>query len=671
MHKFIGAALASLLLSWPVIAQEHNHATGEHAEHEMAHGGGAGAPFSLLDSSRKTLTEAQLTALEAQQTMGRASDDKKSLTYDASTIRLVVRTGPEDDMLSFRIQGLRNPTLVVPQNATLNVLFANTDEDMPHDVHFSALRPPFAAMPSMQNAVGSAKLPHEAQEKYAAQELSLRATKIGSYTYFCSVTGHAKGGMFGFLVVGTQPTQADYNNMPPQSHDEHSEHGAMGHEMSGHEMHSMGHEMHSTVDLNDPMSRESSGTSWLPDSSPMYMKMRMKGDKMLMFHGTAFPRYTRVGSDRDVSIAGKGSRSRFDAPTMFMGMYSQPAGEKGQLGVRLMASLDPIIERGYGYPLLYQSGEAYKGLPIHDRQHPHDLISELSATYSRRLSGGNSAYLYLGYPGEPALGPPTFMHRISAMDNPDAPISHHWQDSTHITFGVATAGFSTGKWKLEGSAFKGEEPDENRYNFDKPRLDSFSGRLSWNPNSNWALQVSHGYLKKPEPADPTITSRHRTTASAIYNKPLGEDSNWSNALVWGQNSNVSEGKTNSYLFETNYQRRANTFYARVERVQKSGHELVLPAPDDDKVFDVGSYAIGYVRDLKYNKGIDMGLGAQLTFNTNPAGLNPYYGGKNHTGFQIFLRLRPSRMKMDSSMSGMNMQGMKMDEGHDHSNMAHP
>jgi hypothetical protein len=485
------------------------------------------------------------------------------------------------------------------------------------------------------------------------------------------VRGHAKGGMYGTIAVGVAPDAS--SSMPPNSHAHEHDSGmampgmAHGEEHEAHDaMSGMEHgathgmAMRSTIDLNDAMSRESSGTSWLPDSSPMYMRMRMRGDKMLMWHGVVFPRYTRVGSERDVSIAGKGSRSRFDAPSMFMGMYSQPAGTKGQLGLRLMLSADPFIERGYGYPLLYQSGESYHGEPIHDRQHPHDLVSELSATYSRRLGAHNSAYLYLGYPGEPALGPPTFMHRISAMDNPDAPISHHWQDSTHITFGVATLGFSTGKLKLEGSAFRGEEPDENRYNFDSPRLDSFSGRLSWNPSRDLALQVSHGYLKHPEALEPNL-NRHRTTASLIYNRPLGDDANWSNALVWGQNNDTGEGRTNSYLLETNFQQRANTLYARYERVQKSGHELVLPAPDDERVFGVNSLALGYVHDLKHNTGLDVGLGAQVTFNTNAAGLDPYYGGGSHTGFQIFLRVRPSRMKHDETMPGMKMDNMMMPE----------
>ena len=126
-------------------------------------------------------------------------------------------------------------------------------------------------------------------------------------------------------------------------------------------------------------------------------------------------------------------------------MYSRPAGKNGQIGFRVMASLDPLIQRGYGYPLLYQSGELFRGQPIHDRQHPHDLLSELAVTYSYKFDEKKSFYLYAGYPGEPALGPPTFMHRISASNIPDAPIGHHWQDASHITFGVVTAGFSFGK----------------------------------------------------------------------------------------------------------------------------------------------------------------------------------------------------------------------------------
>ena len=305
------------------------------------------------------------------------------------------------------------------------------------------------------------------------------------------------------------------------------------HHHGGHEMHTPSHEghemqmemsMHSTIDLADPMSREGSGTSWIPDSSPMYGRMFMFGENMLMLHGAIFPRYTNVSTRR--------GDDRIDAPNWFMAMFSHPLGESTQFGSRLMMSLDPLTEGGRGYPLLFQTGEAWNGEALHDRQHPHDLFDELSFSLSQKFEHDLSAYIYFGYPGEPALGPPAFMHRPSAMDDPDAPIGHHWQDSTHITFGVATLGAQWRNVKLEGSIFTGREPDEDRYDFDRPRFDSYSGRLSWNPTRNLALQVSYGYIKSPEELHPE-TKIHRTTASAIYNLPLGHDTNWSNTLCLG------------------------------------------------------------------------------------------------------------------------------------------
>jgi hypothetical protein len=361
-----------------------------------------------------------------------------------------------------------------------------------------------------------------------------------------------------------------------------------------------------------------------------------------MFHGNIFLRYTNIGSRRDFSVGGKGDNDRFDAPSMFMVMYSKPVSEKSQIGFRAMVSLDPIIERGFGYPLLYQSGETYRGEPIHDRQHPHDFFTELSFTYSYKVNEKQSFYFYAGYPGEPALGAPTFMHRLSAMNNPDAPLSHHWQDSTHITWGVLTAGYNFGKFKIEASAFKGQEPNENRWDFDAPKLDSFSGRLSYNPTKEWAFQISYGYLKNPEPGEPNLKILRRTTASAIYNKRLSDTKNWANSFVWGQNYGNGE-RTNAFLFESDYTFDKNSIFGRVERVQKSGHELVLNEEDHDKVFWVGGYSIGYLRELYKNKNWNIGLGAQTTLYQNPAGLIPYYGGTNHQGWQVFLRIRPSMM----------------------------
>jgi Heavy metal binding domain len=416
-----------------------------------------------------------------------------------------------------------------------------------------------------------------------------------------------------------------------------------------HEKMQMEMSMHSSIDLAEPMSREGSGTSWLPDSSPMYGRMFMFGDNMLMLHGAIFPRYTNVSTRR--------GDDRIDAPNWVMAMYSHPIGDSAQFGARLMMSLDPLTEGGRGYPLLFQSGESWNGEPLHDRQHPHDLFDELSFSLSQKFDHDLSAYIYFGYPGEPALGPPTFMHRPSAMDDPDAPIGHHWQDSTHVTFGVATAGLVWRDIKIEGSIFTGREPDEDRYDFDQPEFDSYSGRLSWNPTHNLALQVSYGYIKSPEAIDPEL-NRHRTTASAIYNLPLGNDSNWSNSFVWGQNNDTAgQGKSQSFLVESDYQRGRDTVYFRWERVEKSGEELVLNATADTRIFPVGAYTLGYVRDLSHGNGLDVGLGTQFTINNRPDTLDRYYGDDLGYAFEFFLRIRPSQHSHGEHEHAEHVAGM--------------
>ncbi len=614
--------------------------------------------FKLVSSEKKTIKLAELVKVEKERTLGKK--ENQNLTFTEKEIRLVVLTGPEDDMLSYRIQGVRNPNMVVPSGATLKILFVNMDVDMRHDVRFGHVEGEWILAPDIAGTAGSQKLEKQIDEEtFQAEEIVLQAKEDGAYKYFCSVRGHAKGGMWGNIFVGVKPgenvktaekqkhvhtededkeeTKPTENKKPTEETKKPTEEMKMSDTKHNH------NEMPAVTDINAPMSQESSGTAWIPSSTPMYSRMKMFGDgSMLMWHGNMFLRYTNVGSTRDLSAAGKGDNERFDAPSMFMLMYSKPIGNKSQIGFRAMLSLDPIIQRGYGYPLLYQSGELFRGEKIHDRQHPHDFFSELSFSYSYKTGENQSFYIYAGLPGEPALGPPTFMHRLSAMNNPDAPLSHHWQDSTHITWGVLTAGYSFGKVKFEASAFKGEEPNENRWDFDKPRLDSFSGRLSFNPNKNWAFQISHGYLKNPEPSEPDLKILRRTTASAIFNKNYGKERNWANSFVWGQNYGNGE-RTNAFLFESNYQFQKNSIFGRFERIQKSGHELVLDHDDEDKIFWIGADSLGYVRELFQSKDLNIGLGGQVTFYQNPSSLVPYYGGTNHQGFQIFLRFRSPLM----------------------------
>lgn len=391
--------------------------------------------------------------------------------------------------------------------------------------------------------------------------------------------------------------------------------------------------MASVSDVGTPMTREGSGTSWMPDANTMYAHMFGKGDDMEMTHGALWGRFVHTGTPR-----GAGA---LVAPGWLMYMRTHPTSPGAQLGFRAMLTPDPFSVGGQGYPVLFQSGEQWHERPLHDYQHPHDLVSELALTYSGQLGNAHSAYLYAGYPGEPALGPPAFMHRPIAYDLSTAPIGHHWQDSTHITFGVLTAGVASSRFKAEASAFTGREPNEARYNFDPVHLDSHSGRLSWNPNAYVAAQISYGFVMSPEALTPRVDVR-RTSASVLYMRPLGFDASWTHALIWGQNVATDGERSNSFLYETEYRRSGNAVFARLEQVQKSGHELVLAAPLADPLYNLGAYTVGFVHDLPHTPGKTVaGVGVDFTLNAKPAALSSVYGAGMPLSFEVFYRLRPA------------------------------
>ncbi|GAC1579172.1 MAG: hypothetical protein NVS3B7_13040 [Candidatus Elarobacter sp.] len=391
--------------------------------------------------------------------------------------------------------------------------------------------------------------------------------------------------------------------------------------------------MPSVTDVGTPMTREGSGTSWMPDADTVYAHMFGKGDDMEMTHGALWGRFVHTATARGADA--------LVAPGWFMYMRTHPTSPGAQLGFRAMLTPDPFSVGGQGYPLLFQSGEQWRNQPLHDAQHPHDLVSELSLTYSGQLGNAHSAYVYVGYPGEPALGPPAFMHRPIAYDLASAPLGHHWQDATHITFGVVTAGVASTKYKVEASAFTGREPNQARYNFDPAHLDSRSARLSWNPNASVATQVSYGYVKSPEAVTPAVDVR-RTSASVLYTRPFGFDASWTHALIFGQNNATDGERSNSFLYETEYRRNGEAWFARAERVRKSGRDLVLPAALEAGAYDIGAYTVGIVHDLPHKPSKTVaGVGFDLTLNSKPASLDRVYGAGSPVSFEVFYRLRPA------------------------------
>jgi hypothetical protein len=378
------------------------------------------------------------------------------------------------------------------------------------------------------------------------------------------------------------------------------------------------------------MTREGSGTSWQPDAAPMDGRMIMTGDWMLMAHG-----YVNALHDRQSGP--RGDEKDF-TESMAMLMAQRPLGG-GTLGLRAMLSLDPTMGKS-GYPLLFQTGETADGVtPLVDRQHPHDAFMELAASYSLPVGDDSAVYAYGGLPGEPALGPSAFMHRFSGMRNPEAPLTHHWLDSTHITFGVVTLGASKGPWKLEASSFNGREPDENRWNIETRGFDSWSTRLSFNPTPAWSMQVSYGDLKSPEQLEPDIRVR-RLTASASYQADTSAGP-WQTTLAWGQNHRsgpaVSERLPGWLLESTLVAHDRHTFFGRFEQVLNN--ELLHDGgPRDGDAFRIRKLSVGYIYDFARTGDVHWGVGGLVGRAFAPSALDATYG-KHPGSTMVFLQAR--------------------------------
>lgn len=401
-----------------------------------------------------------------------------------------------------------------------------------------------------------------------------------------------------------------------------------------------------------PMGQMGSGTAWQPASSPMWMLHRAAGDWLVMLHGEATLGVNSQGGPRGAT--------RFESINWVMPMAYHKLGE-GTIQLRGMFSLEPLTFAPGGTPELFQTGETYKGRPLIDRQHPHDLVMEMSAQYTLPVGEHGSFFAYYGHPGEPALGPVAFMHRASASENPAAPLGHHLQDSTHISFGVFTSGVTYKKFKLEGSLFNGREPDESRYNIEFHPFTSQSARLSFAPNSNWSMQISYGHLARPENQEPG--DQRRTTASVSYNRSF-DRGDWATTLIWGRNHYYKGGFTgngNSYLAEStvNFLDK-NYAYMRLELIDKN--ELLDPnerarlgIADEHPSFRIGAYTLGYVRDVWQPGKFLVGVGGDVTLYSKPPILDRLYG-LNPTSYRIFVRVRPPRMTMESVHGGRGMGG---------------
>ncbi|NVB82418.1 MAG: hypothetical protein HOV81_28825 [Kofleriaceae bacterium] len=393
--------------------------------------------------------------------------------------------------------------------------------------------------------------------------------------------------------------------------------------------------------------RNASGTAWQPDSTPMFMWQTQAGEWQLSLHTNFFFGYDHMSSPRGDDL--------LLSINWIMGMATRPLGE-GDLTFRAMFSAEPGTLPGDGYPLLLQTGESFEGQPIHDRQHPHDLFMELAARVRYPIGDSVGLELYGGPVGEPAIGPPAYPHRFTAMSDPLAPLGHHWFDSTHITFGVVTAGVFTKRFKLEGSWFNSREPDEDRLDFDLRKPDSFSVRVSANPTRDLSVQISYARLDSPEELEPDISVR-RATASVMWNRELGDPGTdvAVTAAVAQNNPSIGRNTYASLVESTALLDDTHELFARVEALTKTGEELVLPVGLAERTFGIGALSAGYIYDFHQLPAIVAGLGFVGTLDIVGSTLGDFYDTRTPWGGMLFLRVRAPLMKM----SGMSNESHDM------------
>lgn len=428
-------------------------------------------------------------------------------------------------------------------------------------------------------------------------------------------------------VIAQQTSAPAHPSQPPASSE---------HDMSGMDM-SMPHTMQMSA-ASDLLMHQSDGTSVQPSAWNMPMVMTHVGDWSLMWMGQAF----LVETQQTGPPAGRSTPQATGLDKLWSTNWGMLGAVhtlgKGSIMLRSMVSLEPATISDRRYPELFQTGETAYGLPIVDGQHPHNFVMELATQYARPI-GSFVGYAYYGLVGAPALGPPAYPHRASAAELPQAPLGHHWEDSTHIAYNVATVGAKRGIARLEASGFYGQEPGENRWTISPGPMNSWSTRLTLMPTPSWVFEVSTGQLHHPEAEEPG--NQERTVASAEYARGMSAFS-----LIWGRNyKTAAKYAVNAVTAEGVLAfKKKNFVTGRFEWSQRD--ELFASDPSVEEAFlaaghrwfDVAAYTAGYTRDLGTWHDAEIGLGANVTTYSVPELIQPYYG-QHPFGVSIYLRVR--------------------------------
>ena len=169
---------------------------------------------------------------------------------------------------------------------------------------------------------------------------------------------------------------------------------------------------------------------------------------------------------------------------------------------------------------------------------------------------------------------------------------------------------------------------------DPIKLNSAAGRVTFNPSKDWSLSSSYGFIDTPEALDPGV-SEHRLTASAMFNKALG-DNNLAVALLFGRNIRLGTHQ-DAYNLEATYSTPLWSLYGRWENVAKDELTGVPPG-----TYNINKILIGATRNLAVRDGVEYGVGGYIGLYSFPTSLDPFYG-KSPVSLGVYFRIRPGKM----------------------------
>jgi hypothetical protein len=365
--------------------------------------------------------------------------------------------------------------------------------------------------------------------------------------------------------------------------------------------------------------------------------------KMIMVHGNIFG--THIWEE------GPRARDAWASTSMVMGDFGSSLGNHHYLNLDIMATAEKWTVPDRGYPLLLQIGETDShGQPFIDAQHPHSSPI-MGLTLSDTISFGdskdkNNLKVFFAPRGEATDGPIAFMHRTTAMVNPDAPLGHHiGQDVGHITSTVIGGSLKLNSTHIEASTYHGTEPDPESVDLPIGKPDSFSFRVIEDFSDQFMGMISFARVNEPESDQPDIQFENRYSASLYRVRKVSSEWTYYNSLIYGLITQYDHAKSlSSFTDEFLFQGPKPRIWARIEILQRTPSELAVPTTTDPNSPEwVTALTVGYTHKLaSWPDSIELGLGGSVTKDLLPSDFIQAYGGNPWSG-KIFLQLGGMKM----------------------------